>query len=91
MRFDAFGETFDLHLLPLDGPLSTATRTRVVGENGAVLHDRLTRAFAYVGQLAHGGWVRAVVRSPRSVALHFLHKVSATPRNALEHEIDAWN
>lgn len=86
VRFDAFGEKFDLHLAPLDSFLgSTSARTRVVGENGVVLHDRPTRAFTYVGQLAHGGWVRAVVKSPGSAALHFLHKVSATPGETTIH------
>lgn len=75
VRFAAFGERFDLHLSILRDVVGADTRVRAVGAGGAVLADRKPRLSTYEGRLPHGGWVRAVVRSPEAIAVHFLHNV----------------
>lgn len=75
VRFTAFGERFDISLTPLRRAVGAGSRIRVLGADGGVLTDRKPRLCTYEGRLPHGGWVRAVVRSPTSVTMHFLYKV----------------
>lgn len=75
VRFTAFEEQFDISLTPLRGVVGAGSQTRALGAGGQVLIGRKPRLCTYEGRLPHGGWVRAVVRSPTSVTVHFFHKV----------------
>lgn len=62
--------------------MGDGSRVRALNAKGEVLTDRTQRLCTYEGYLRQGGWVRAVIRSPTSATVHFLHNVSVVHGSA---------